>query len=822
MRPTRLELAGFGSFREPTTVDFADEGEGERQRAGGRGSTDLFVLVGPTGAGKSTIIDALIFALYGSVPRYDDRRLVAPVINQGRVEAKVRLDFTVDGTGYTAVRVVRRTATGATTKEARLERWDPATGPRGHTVTMAGNEKELTVQVERVLGLSFDHFTRCVVLPQGAFAQFLHAKSKDRQNLLVDLLGIEVYRRIGQRARERAKQAAARIEHTRRRLEGELAGATAAELERATARVAELEALHTRIGDAQPELEALRERGVELRTRAADAAERARRLDGLAAPDGLAALATRLRDAAQARADADAAVEKAEQQLRAAESARATLPDSTVVAELVRLVADRDAREARIGPARDARDAAERDRAAATAADQAAQRELVDARAARERLRRADLARTLAAGLTPGDDCPVCERPLDHAPDHADTDDLTAADAAVTTAEQRAREATAGLTAAERTLAAREAAHEQSVAAIAELTRRVDRLAVAHDLDVAGLGELRARTTAADRDVAAARADEQSARTALRAAAAAVEQLDDQRTAAWRQFDAARDRLAALEPPPADRDDIAIAWERLLEWAMGRAPQLQADAVAAQRAVDDIADRWRGRNGELVAACRAADVAVDGGAPLPACVAALERARGDRARLATAVETATRLRGEVRDDEALADTAERLGRHLGTRRFEQWLLNQALAQLVGDASVRLRELSSGAYSLAVDDSGTFQVVDHRNADELRSARTLSGGETFLASLSLALSLADHVAQLATGASARLDALFLDEGFGTLDHDTLDVVAAALEELGSQGRTVGLVTHVRELADRMPVRFEVRRTGETSTVERVEL
>ena len=83
MRPTRLELTGFGSFREPATVEFAD--------------IDLFVLVGPTGAGKSTVIDAMIFALYGSVPRYDDRRLVAPVINQGRVEARVRLDFVVDG-----------------------------------------------------------------------------------------------------------------------------------------------------------------------------------------------------------------------------------------------------------------------------------------------------------------------------------------------------------------------------------------------------------------------------------------------------------------------------------------------------------------------------------------------------------------------------------------------------------------------------------------------------------------------------------------------------------------------------------------------------
>ena len=112
------------------------------------------------------------------------------------------------------------------------------------------------------------------------------------------------------------------------------------------------------------------------------------------------------------------------------------------------------------------------------------------------------------------------------------------------------------------------------------------------------------------------------------------------------------------------------------------------------------------------------------------------------------------------------------------------------------------------------------VVDHRNADEVRLARTLSGGETFLASLALALALAEEVARAGRGA-ARLESLFLDEGFGTLDADTLDVVAAAIEELGASGRMVGLVSHVPELADRVPVRFEVRRGPRSSTIERVD-
>jgi exonuclease SbcC len=129
----------------------------------------------------------------------------------------------------------------------------------------------------------------------------------------------------------------------------------------------------------------------------------------------------------------------------------------------------------------------------------------------------------------------------------------------------------------------------------------------------------------------------------------------------------------------------------------------------------------------------------------------------------------------------------------------------------------LRELSGGQYSLTLDPkTSNFMVIDHRNADEQRSARTLSGGETFLASLALALALAEMTAR----GAAPLDAIFLDEGFGTLDADTLDTVAAAIEELGARGRMVGLVSHVQELADRVPVRFEVRKGPQTSTVEKV--
>jgi exonuclease SbcC len=181
------------------------------------------------------------------------------------------------------------------------------------------------------------------------------------------------------------------------------------------------------------------------------------------------------------------------------------------------------------------------------------------------------------------------------------------------------------------------------------------------------------------------------------------------------------------------------------------------------------------------------------------------------------------LRSDHRRATEQQQVADALAGHLAANRFEKWLLDEAVHQLVWRASEILGELSEGAYALAVDDrNGGFLVVDHTNASQTRPARTLSGGETFLASLALALALADLLGtRLAATGPARLEALFLDEGFGSLDPDTLDVVAASLDELGARGRMVGVVTHIRELADRLPVRFEVRKIAGSATVERVE-
>ena len=99
-------------------------------------------------------------------------------------------------------------------------------------------------------------------------------------------------------------------------------------------------------------------------------------------------------------------------------------------------------------------------------------------------------------------------------------------------------------------------------------------------------------------------------------------------------------------------------------------------------------------------------------------------------------------------------------------------------------------------------------------------RTLSGGETFQASLALALAVSEHVMELSvTTGRTSLESIFLDEGFGTLDETSLDIVASTIEALRDDGRMVGIVTHIRELSDRVPVRFRVHKDASGASVVR---
>ncbi|MEV3964015.1 SMC family ATPase [Nocardia sp. NPDC050193] len=172
-----------------------------------------------------------------------------------------------------------------------------------------------------------------------------------------------------------------------------------------------------------------------------------------------------------------------------------------------------------------------------------------------------------------------------------------------------------------------------------------------------------------------------------------------------------------------------------------------------------------------------------------------------------------------RAHQELAELAEVVaGRGANNRRMSlrSYVLAARLEEVAVAGSARLRRMSGGRYEFVhTDRAGTHGRrgglgLDIRDdyTGAVRPARTLSGGETFMASLALALGLADTVAAEAGGII--LDTLFIDEGFGSLDADTLDAVMGVLDELRAGGRVVGLVSHVDEMRQRIPSRLHVVR------------
>jgi exonuclease SbcC len=825
MRPLRLEAEGFTVFRQPVVVDFAD--------------ADLFALVGPTGAGKTSLIDAITFALYGSVPRLDDRRAVAPVVSQNLTEARVRLDFAVGDTTYTAVRVVRATKTGATTKEARLQKGDEV---------IAGNADEVGAAVVDLLGLTYEHFTTCVSLPQGQFARFLHDKPRDRQDLLVRLLDLGVYDKVASAARQRAVLAGNRVDVLGGQLERLAAATTEAQAE-AEQRVAALAALAGTMTAARPELDRLVERAQAARGEAGKRREHLARLQALRAPDGVAELSERLAAVVRQREVCVEAEATAASLLAEAEAAVDELPARSQLEAVGRDLAQRSELDVSVEKGEQAALGA----ASAVEEQQELERKAADERercaAELERLRVEHRAHALVPALREGEPCPVCRQtvttiPSVEAPGVADAErTLAEADRQVKQVARALGEASTHQARVDEKLARVRHDLAQVSTRLAETTLPLatdtssgqldlglnadgngGEVVAADQVDPSALVALLDEVARAEQAVAKARQADRAARQALNAADRQREQLLADEAGARRAFDTARDSVAVLDPPAAERAELASDWQGLLDWAAERRPALTDEADEHDRVAATAESEAERRRAGLAEACRAAGVEPPRPPAWPgeAVAAAHARAEETVGRISAELAEAERLRSEVRAGTETRQVAEALASHLAANRFEKWLLDEAVHRLVTGASELMGELTSNAYALSVDRrSGAFTVIDHTNASQARSARTLSGGETFLASLALALALADQVTELAAGGTVRLESLFLDEGFGTLDPDTLDVVATALDELGTRGRMVGVVTHVRELAERLPVRFEVRKAAGSATVVRID-
>lgn len=492
------------------------------------------------------------------------------------------------------------------------------------------------------------------------------------------------------------------------------------------------------------------------------------------------------------------------------------------------------------------------------------------------------MAAELAADLHSGVPCPVCgarehpaaAEPMDGSVGEAEEQAAAAAEEA---AQQRRQAAVAGQYEADNRLAAlRERvggraldeltqAYETARAELAALNEQVndkERLNTALRQLESEAEELAQQRVTAERNAATAEAD----RRAL------VEQVDERK----RRLDVAR---AGYTGVAERRAHLLTVADRLDEFAEARAASLRAqervdeckaavnDALyraefdsleqARHAAHDDstvaelerllseaateeatargvlaepeLADVPPDEDVDVDSAWRVADQAREQAEAAVAVLRAAQRTADDLAGLAKRMASATArlapVESEFAELDALTDVVNGRGQNARKMSLRSYVLAARLEEIAVAASSRLRAMSEGRYSFVHSDTfgsyGTrgglgIEILDDYSG-MVRSAKTLSGGESFLASLALALGLADVVAAETGG--ALLDTLFVDEGFGSLDSQTLDTVMSVLDDLRAGGRVVGLVSHVEELCARIPTRLHVRksRTGSTAAL-----
>ena len=928
MKPLKLSLGGFTCFREPTDISFED--------------LELFAISGPTGAGKSTLLDAITYALYGRTARLGSTGLDA-LISPGIKNMFVTLEFRTDrDTTYRVTRVSERKGSRSPDNQTRIERLQPDATWR--QLPESEKIKEANVKLSQIVGLDYEGFTRAVLLPQGAFDEFLRGNPSERRKLLVSLLNLGTVEQIGRLAGERARAAQSEAAGIRTRLEQDYAGATPArrreledelgELKRRKTEhegerdglaqtLKELEAvaalLHEQAGVARQlaALQAQEGEVAEARTTLVRAQEAARVTPHLTVLDDRQRKlnAARLEQEAVHKAShaAQEAARVAEAHFAEAEGDAARIPGLgerlEALAELrplVRLLRSRggdlllaegaastgdgydegawDALQALMASLptlkRARREVGETQRALESAkatlqkgeADAAALRSRVESikergRAARERSTAAEAAyaeaevenraAALRAHLHLGKPCPVCAQQVKTLPPETRTDlprlerERDAAKAALEGLLDEHRDSSSKLDTLKARLedwrgevAKAEAALGRSQRGLAEAGAGFARFRTdepealekllegqrkglltslaqtirerAHGLDPERAhAQLTAERKGLQEAFETARTKREGARRALETHQTKLELLSARLSERVEETHSAAQTFEEALERTGFHDAAEVRAAALPEARLGvletRIKTFQAQRDAAERKAVELQAALAGRTLDegTLADARAKHK------ELETLLGAVQRRLGGAAEELEGLERLLARAKSLRERESALHSEHALYRQLSldlrSDKFPDFLMTRVQATLAARASQIIREVTEGRYDLLFTE-GDYHVLDTWNTGELRSAKTLSGGESFVTSLALALALSDILA-----GSKALGALFLDEGFGTLDAETLSSVTEVLQALTAQGRMVGVITHVTALSESLPNRLMVQKGPRGSSV-----
>ena len=852
MRPLAVIMQAFGPYAAVQTLDFAD------LRGAG-----FFLITGPTGAGKTTVLDAMSFALYGDTSGGAESEggrsggaMRSDHADPGTL-TRIVFDFSIGADLYRVERLPEQErpklrGEGTTTHLQEATMWRLRRGDDGALALdgapLAAGWTKVKAKAEDVLGFRGEQFRQVVMLPQGRFQQLIEADSNEREQILRALFDTGHYAAIELALKDEAatlRRAAEKVITQRDEVLHQAESASADDLRERCARLAveaqdaarhadEAEtadkAAQKLLAEGHDAATRLRERNdaaaqvVELAARDAEIEARRAELEAARRAAGIADVA---REAGGAEADLSLARAAAEKASAAATAATLELEVSRAAArehaaaELKRL-------EAFVAGAGEL--AAAREALATTTAEAAARRldaEAADAAWATARERLAGLEKVwqeaqaglLARSLGDGLPCPVCG-----SPDHPSPAELTAG----APAEDDVEAARAAV----------EAALERRDTARASLQRSAAALAAAAALAgerAAGLPAELADPEALDKALGVARRVERDLRVAFERAQTQAHAAQIAATGSEAAHAAAAATLVGAETRA--REAGARLAKRLTEAGFA-GEAARRDAHRDPSVVEQLQEVVAGHEqGKIKAAerLRLAEQAAPALEPpdltlleaeAQACAATARNAReaaiGLRAGAEAAEKQLTRLvelAGEAAGLEAryavvgrLADVANR--RNARGLSFQSYVLGAFLDDVLVAASARLRTMSKSRYALERTEehsgrkraAGLDLLVYDAWTGVARPVTTLSGGEKFMAALSLALGLAEVVQAHAGG--IRLDTVFVDEGFGSLDDESLDLAISSLMSLNEGGRLVGIISHVSELRERIDARLEV--------------
>lgn len=870
MKPLSLTMSAFGPYAGVTQLDF-----------GKLGSEGVFLITGDTGAGKTTIFDAISFALYGEASGGAERRAARSFRSDyAAAEAETYVEFFFEHRGREyrikrAPEYERRKLRGeGTTKQAAYAEFECA--ETGELITRID---AVNARVGELTGLSRSQFAQTVMIAQGDFLKILNAKSEDRKRLFQKLFDTEVFAGIQQRLKDMNGECAQAVERINALSEAELARlkddmdfARAKELrelrtdvrrmdklpglleERLRARRERLDAAMAAAAQGEQRAALLSAQLAEARHTNRELDERdklARELEKMnASGEATAAQEEKLTHArcAARLAGAEALLKKwtAESAENAAQLSAAEQALKKSEAAQEEWAARRASAEKELEGAEALKDGLRRMaeaipllmNAAAGAAALEAQREAAklcleeshrrDAEytAVKERFY-ASQAGLLAAELKEGQPCPVCgstEHPAPACPAYepATKEQLERADGERRRAEARVHAAAA------------EAAKRQ-----AELEAAKGRLEALGFTGGESAQELegecaRTRAEIQRREAAAkrARAESEAALAALSRAKAALENAEKRHA----------DIEAALEAQQAEfaAGLSALGFAGAEEYERAKMPARDMDALDAQlrarrERLRSLTDRLEALTEKLTGAERAELEALE------ATAAAAQRASRAAGEAAAAMKSAA-----AADEEAIARIRELSARRAEAQRrwavvkevydtvsgqvsrrvkisFETYVQQYYFKQVIAAANKRLTVLTDGMFVLRVKEEARnmrsqagldLDVLD-RSTGLWRDVSTLSGGESFMASLALALGLADTVQSRSGG--VRLDAMFIDEGFGTLDENSLRQAMELLTRLAGGRRLVGVISHMAELKERIDKKVVVTKTAAGSAL-----